>query len=611
MAQEVSGVPGLRDIRPLRSGLRFLVALWHEQPWATVALAIAVVVQGVLPAARLWALGGLVNGIQSAVRGAGPAPVRALALLASAMAATGVVGLAVSALEEYLRDRTMQSLQRRILEKAAAVELTFFEREDAHNRLQRAVAATGMELATFYSTALQPLQAAVTVVALAATLATAAWWLGPLMVLAGLPVLWMRLVRTAHSFGWKLDQSPIERRRGYFQRLLFHRESAKEVRVFGLGGHLLDRWRQQQLALQDGATSQAAAEARVSLAAEALLILALGAATLLLAYEVSGGSLSIGAYVMLAQAATELQGAVDQVLIGLRGAYLRALTADDVFTFLDRPLPPPPAGGHLPFPALREGIRFEDIWFRYGGEGEWVLKGVSFHVRAHETIALVGQNGAGKTTLIQLLLGLYRPQRGTIRFDGVPLAQIDEADLRRHCSAVFQDFARFQLTLRESIGVGNVRRIDDGDAVQRAAGQAGAAGIAAGLPDGYETVLSPAFGGVDLSGGQWQKVALARSLMREADVLVLDEPTASLDPRAEMAVFEEFAGLARGRTTFLISHRIGTARLADRILVLKGGRLVEAGHHDDLVRAGGEYAGLFAAQRQWYAAAGAGASSDE
>jgi ABC-type multidrug transport system fused ATPase/permease subunit len=211
-----------------------------------------------------------------------------------------------------------------------------------------------------------------------------------------------------------------------------------------------------------------------------------------------------------------------------------------------------------------------------------------------------------KTTLIHLLLGLYRPQRGTIRFDGVPIEQIAESDLRRHCSAIFQDFARFQLTLRESIGVGNVTRIDDAEAVRRAAGRAGADALAAVLPDGYETVLDPAFGGVDISGGQWQKVALARSLMREADVLVLDEPTASLDPRAEMAVFEAFAALARGRTTFLISHRIGTARLADRILVLSGGRLVEAGRHDDLVAAGGAYAELFAAQRQWYAPAGEG-----
>ena len=233
-----------------------------------------------------------------------------------------------------------------------------------------------------------------------------------------------------------------------------------------------------------------------------------------------------------------------------------------------------------------------------------MLSGVSFRVRAGETVSLVGQNGAGKTTLVKLILGLYRPDRGRILFDGVPIDELDDADLRRHCSAIFQDFARFQLTLRESVGVGDVERIDNAAAVAAAAARAGVDEVAAGLKDTYETVLSPAFGGVDLSGGQWQKVALARSLMRDAEVLVLDEPTASLDPRAEMAVFEQFKALAAARTTFLISHRIGTARLADRILVLGEGRLVEEGDHAELLAAGGDYAELFAAQRQWYEPAG-------
>ena len=466
----------VRNLRPLRSGLRFLGALWAEQWPAALALTAAVLVQGVLPAARLWVLGQLVNRLAAAVRGTGPAPIGDLALLVALMAGRNVVGYLVEGLEEYLRDRTTQTLQRRILEKAAAVELAFFEEEESHDRLQRAVAATGMELATFYSTALQPVQAAVTAAALAATLAAAAWWLGPLVLLAAVAVLWLRLVRTSHQFGWKLDQSPIERRRGYFQRLLYHRESAKEVRLFNLGGHLLGRWEEQQLALQRGAVAQAAAEARVSFASEGLLNTVLAAATLLLAYRVAGGLLSVGTYVMLAQAATELQGAVDEILVGLRGAYLRALTADDVFTFLDRPVRQVAGGAaSRPFPApLRDGIRFEDVWFRYREAAAWVLRGVSFRVRAGETVALVGQNGAGKTTLIKLMLGLYRPVRGRILFDAVPIDQLDEADLRRHCSAIFQDFARFQLTLRESVGVGDVGRIDNAEAVAAAAALAGA-----------------------------------------------------------------------------------------------------------------------------------------
>ena len=720
----------LRDLRPLRSGLRFLCALWVAQWPAATALTAAVLLQGVLPAARLWVLGRLVNGIAAAIGGTAGPPLGDLALLVGAMAAQSTLGLVVEALEETLRDRATQGLQRQLLEKAASLDLAFFEQEASYDRLQRATRATDMELATFYSSALQPIQSLVTALALAATLATAAWWLGPLLLLAALPVLWLKLQRTAHQFAWKIDETPIERRRGYFQRLLYHRESAKEVRLFGLGGHLLQRWEEQQLALQRGHLRQAAAEARVSMASEGALFAALAAATLLLAFHVAGGTLSLGAYVMLAQAATELQGAVDAILVGLRGAYLRALSADDVFAFLDQPTegaateahgpsgavraggpgqaPPGQAhgaglqraaagtgdrgqepaaagaddsaqrgatdaaganGGHLaagapprgpaastplrapwttrgtpqvgaagrPFPLpLRAGIRFEDVWFRYRSDAPWTLQGISFAVHAGETVALVGENGAGKTTLVKLLLGLYRPVHGRILYDGVPLTDLDPADLRRHCSAIFQDFAQFQLTLRESIGIGDTEPLLEGGAVlgrarqpagrgrpwttvaadaipsaaraawdrrvERAAERAGADAVAAGLPQGYDTVLSPAFGGVDLSGGQWQKVALARSLMRAAEVLVLDEPTASLDPRAELAVFTAFRALATGRTTFLISHRIGTARLADRILVLRAGRLCETGSHAELLQAAGDYAALFAAQRQWYAA---------
>ncbi len=651
-----------RNGRPLRSALRFLAALWVAEWPVAAALTAAVCLQGVLPAARLWVLGRLVNGIAAAVRGAGPAPVGALALLVALMAASHALGQAVAALGEHLTDRTTQSFQRRILEKAAALDLAFFEAEEAHDRLQRAARATDMELATFYTAALEPVQGLVTAVALAATLATAAWWLGPLLLLAALPVLTLKLVRTAHQFGWKLDETPVERRRSYFQRLLHNREAAKEVRLFGLGEHLLRRWDEQQQALHHGRLRQAAAEARVSLTSEGVLIAALAAATLLLAYHVAGGTLSLGAYVMLAQAATELQGAVDGLLVGLRGAYLRALSADDVFAFLDRPDPASGPGGEMAangetggrapggderaarrkpggtmgrarFPSpLRDGIRGEDVWFRYRPDGDWTLRELSFSVRAGETISLVGENGAGKTTLVKLLLGLYRPERGRILFDGLPLEHMDAADVRRHCSAIFQDFAHFRLTLRESIGIGDVGPLagepgagadakgkatrsalaqpspagptDPRDAwerrIERAATRAGVEAIAAGLERGYDTVLSPAFGGVDLSGGQWQKVALARSLMRDAQVLILDEPTASLDPRAELAVFEQFRALAVGRTTFLISHRIGTARLADRILVLRQGRLVESGSHAELVAAAGDYAELFTTQRQWY-----------
>jgi ABC-type multidrug transport system fused ATPase/permease subunit len=226
---------------------------------------------------------------------------------------------------------------------------------------------------------------------------------------------------------------------------------------------------------------------------------------------------------------------------------------------------------------------------------------VSLEIGVGETVALVGENGAGKTTLVKLLLGLYRPDAGRITFDGVDAREIDPATLRRAASAVFQQFVRYQLTFHENVAIADPERLDDLERLRRAVASGGAGDILKELPDECNTLLGPDVGGVDLSGGQWQRVALARAFFREAEVLVLDEPTAALDPLAELAVFERFAALAEGRTAVLISHRLGMARLADRVLVLRDARLVEEGTHEALVRAGGEYATLFGAQARWYA----------
>ncbi|MGI8913085.1 MAG: ATP-binding cassette domain-containing protein [Chloroflexota bacterium] len=225
---------------------------------------------------------------------------------------------------------------------------------------------------------------------------------------------------------------------------------------------------------------------------------------------------------------------------------------------------------------------------------------MSFTIGAGEKVALVGENGAGKTTIVKLLLGLYQPDAGRILMDGVDLRAIDQPTLRAAMSAVFQQFVRYQLTFAENVGIGQPARLDDRPQLEAAVERAGASEILARLPDGYATLLGPDVGGVDLSGGQWQRVALARGFFREAQMLVPDEPTAALDPLAELAIFERFLELARNRTALLISHRLGMARLADRVLVLVHGQLVEAGPHDLLVQAGGEYAALFGVQARWY-----------
>jgi ATP-binding cassette subfamily B protein len=251
---------------------------------------------------------------------------------------------------------------------------------------------------------------------------------------------------------------------------------------------------------------------------------------------------------------------------------------------------------------LREGIRCEDVWFTYPGSDRPALAGISCEIAAGQKVALVGENGAGKTTLAKLLLGLYRPDTGRITFDGCDVQQIDPWSLRRAMSAVSQQFVRYQLTLGENVGLGRPDRVEDRASLEEAGERAGIGDLVRALPAGYETLLGPDVGGVDLSGGQWQRVAIARAFFRDAAVLVLDEPTAALDPLAELAVFERFAELAQGRTALLISHRLGMARLADRVLVLAHGRVVEQGTHEELLRAEGAYATLFRAQARWYRA---------
>ncbi len=255
-----------------------------------------------------------------------------------------------------------------------------------------------------------------------------------------------------------------------------------------------------------------------------------------------------------------------------------------------------------PFPRpLRSGIRFEDVWFTYPGSDRPALAGLSFDIAAGESVALVGENGAGKTTLVKLLLGLYAPDRGRILYDGVDARVIDPRSLRGAASAAFQGFVRYGLTFAENVGLGQPERMGDRRRLEAAVARARAHDVLRALPDGYDTLLGADVGGVDLSGGQWQRVALARGFFRDAELLVLDEPTAALDPHAELAVFERFAELARGRTAVLVSHRLGMARLADRVIVLSGGRVAEAGTHQELLDSGGEYAAMFRAQARWYA----------
>ncbi len=290
------------------------------------------------------------------------------------------------------------------------------------------------------------------------------------------------------------------------------------------------------------------------------------------------------------------------MLLALSNIYEQSLYLSDLFTFFDvRPnVVSKPGARSVPRP-IRDGFRFQNVGFRYPGSDRWAVRGLTFDFRPDERIALVGENGAGKTTLVKLLARLYDPDEGRILLDGVDLRDYDLASLRQNTGIIFQDFVRYDFVLRENIGVSQIEALDDDARIREAARRSLADSVAGRVAKGYDQMLGRRFdGGVELSGGEWQKVALGRAYMREAQVLILDEPTAALDARAEYEVFLRFAELTRGRMAVLISHRFSTVRMAERILVLQGGVLVDQGTHEELVARGGLYAELFSLQAAGY-----------
>src|SRR5438094_10439523 len=314
------------------------------------------------------------------------------------------------------------------------------------------------------------------------------------------------------------------------------------------------------------------------------------------------GAFTIGTLTFLAGSFRQSRSLIQSVLISLSSIYEQSLYLSDLFTFFDvRPsVVSKPGARAVPRP-LQSGFRFENVGFRYPGSERWAVRGLSFSFEPHERIALVGENGAGKTTLVKLLARLYDPDEGRILLDGVDLRDYDLDSLRRNIGIIFQDFVRYDFILKENIGVSQVEALDDEERVRAAARRSLADSVASRLEQGYDHMLGRRFeGGVELSGGGWQKVALGRAYMRDAQVLILDEPTASLDARAEYEVFLRFAELTKGRMAVLISHRFSTVRMADRILVLQGGELIDQGTHEELVARGGLYAELFSLQAAGY-----------
>ncbi|HEX9522865.1 MAG TPA: ABC transporter ATP-binding protein [Reyranella sp.] len=599
----------LRTLRP------FIAMVWRTSPSLTVSSLLLRLVRALLPVVSLyigkliiddvvhlvqmpgrpatfeeWLTGGLLNWLGVLI----------LAELALAVL-SDILGRVVELVDSLLSERVTNASSVSLMKHAATLDLEDFEDAEFQDQLERARRQTSGRL-TLMSQLLGQAQDIVTVASFAAGLLVFAPWLIALLLVALVPVFLGEAHFNAQTYRLDFGRTPERRELDYVRQTAASVETAKEVKIFGLNRFLIEHY--TSLANAFYAANRALALRRATWGG---LFTTIGTVGYYIAYayivwRTLAGAFSIGDLTFLAGSFLRLRSLLEGLLLGFSSTAGQALYLNDLFSFFEmRPEILSPEHP-LPFPKpIRDGFVFEDVGFSYPGAERWAVRHLDFTLKAGEVVALVGENGAGKTTLVKLLTRLYDPDEGRILLDGRDLRDYDLDQLRGSMGVIFQDFVRYNFTAGDNIAVGRIAARDDQARIARAARSSQADEVIAGLPAGYDQRIGKRFkNGVELSGGEWQKVAIARAYMREAEVLILDEPTAALDARAEFEVFQRFKELSKGKTAVLISHRFSSVRMADRIFVLADGKVEAAGTHAELLAKPGLYAELFELQAAGY-----------
>jgi ATP-binding cassette subfamily B protein len=608
-----------KNLRERFSALRnlppFLRDLWATSPTLLTSDLVLRVLRALLPVATLFVgkliidevvallRDGAISGSLHDALSSGRFNHLALLLASEFVLAvlSDVSGRVVSLLDALLSEKYTNATSIRLMQHAATLDLEDFEDSDMQDRLERA-RRQAVGRSSLMGQLFGQAQDLVTVVAFAAGLVVYAPWLIVLLALALVPAFLGEAHFNAQSYSLNYAWTAERRVLDYLRQTGASVETAKEVKIFGLNAFLIERYRTLSEGFYAANRSLAKRRALWGSAFAALGTVGYYAAYALIAWRTVRGEFSIGDLTFLSGSFRRLRNLLENLLIGFSQLAGQALYLDDLYSFFDvQPEIVSPAQPR-PFPSpIRVGFTFDGVGFRYPGAERWAVRELSFTLQAGEVLALVGENGAGKTTLVKLLARLYDPDEGRILLDGHDLRDYDLAELRAHVGVIFQDFVRYALSAAENIAVGRIEARDDRARIVHAAEQSLADAVIRRLPHGYEQTMGKRFrDGSDLSGGEWQKIAIARAYMRDADVLILDEPTAALDARSEYQVFERFKELSAGKTAVLISHRFSTVRMADRILVLEGGRIEEIGTHEELLGAGRRYAELFELQAAGY-----------
>ena len=574
----------------------------------TAGILVLRLVRSFIPVAVLWIGKLIIDGVVAAIaatRAGHPLSWWYLGGLVAIELGIAVVGEALarlsSLLESLLGDLFANKISVRLMQHAATLDLAQFEDADTYDHLERARRQTVGRIGLF-ALLLSTAQDLVTLASLAGVLLVQLPWLLLLLAVAVVPSFLGEAHYAALGYSLLFRWTPERRLLDYLRYMGASDESAKEVKLFGLSDFLVERYAKLSDEFYEQNKSLAVRRNVVSTALVTLGTLGYYAAYAVIIYLTVLGRYTIGALTFLAGSFRQSRDLIQRILLSFSSIYEQSLYLGDLFTFFDvRPrVVSKPGARAVPVPIAR-GFEFQDVGFRYPGSDRWAVRHLTFTLAPGERLALVGENGAGKTTLAKLLARLYDPDEGRILLDGTDLRDYDLTSLRRNIGVIFQDFVRYDFILKENIGVSEIEHLDDVARIREAAGRSKADELAGRLTLGYDQMLGRRFdGGVELSGGEWQKVALGRAYLREAQLLILDEPTAALDARAEYEVFLRFSELTRGRMAVLISHRFSTVRMADRILVLRGGEVADQGTHEELLERGGLYAELFSLQAAGY-----------
>ena len=567
---------------------------------------------GLLPLASIYLVKLLVDAVTAGLSTTDPQTLDPQTLLKQisplliGIAITALIMLLCNASSELVNTAQTQKVSdymRGILHnKSIEIDLAYYENPRYHDTLQRAQQEATYRPNQILMRLAQVGQNGLSLISMIGLLLTLHWGITAVLLLGAIPSVMVRLRYTRELYQWQRKWTPVERQSQYLSFLLTAEQFAKEIRLFGLGNLFSQRFDRLRVQLYQAKLKLISRRVLSFLAANVLSGLLVGAIYGFILYQTLKGTLKLGDLVLYHQALQRGQGALKALMTGLSGLYEDNLFLTNLYEFLDlKPNIVTVAHPQTVPRKLKTGIVFEHVDFQYEGTNRQALKDISLVVRPCETIALVGENGSGKTTLIKLLSRLYDPTGGRITLDGIDLRNLDVTDLRQQVSVVFQDYAKYHLSAQDNIWLGNIQRSPDDKAVIAAAKKSGAHEVIQHLPQAYETMLGKLFkGGEELSIGQWQKVALARAFLRDSQVIVLDEPTSAMDPKAEYEVFKRFRELIEDQAAILITHRLSTVKMADRIYVMDQGRIVESGGHHELLDKQGLYANLFETQAKNY-----------